>query len=48
MEKDMRGIHAMAAIIKKKGKLATDAEWYALAELQKATESLNCKYFPLP
>jgi hypothetical protein len=26
MEKDMRGIHAMAAIIKKKGKLATDAE----------------------
>jgi hypothetical protein len=26
MEKDMCGIHAMAAIIKKKGELATDAE----------------------
>ena len=48
MEKDMRGIHAMAAIIKKKGELAIDAERYALAELQKATESLNCKYLPLP
>ena len=44
MEKDMRGIHAMATIIKKKGELATDAERYALTELQKATESLNCKY----
>ncbi|KAK1618776.1 hypothetical protein QYE76_024293 [Lolium multiflorum] len=44
MEKGMRGIHAMAAIIKNKGKLATDAERYALMELHKATESLNCKY----
>jgi hypothetical protein len=26
MEKDMRGIHARAAIIKKKGELATNAE----------------------
>lgn len=43
MEKDMRGIHAMAAIIKKKDELAIDAERYALSELQKATESLNCK-----
>ncbi|KAK1663211.1 hypothetical protein QYE76_051370 [Lolium multiflorum] len=41
MEKGMRGIHAMAAIIKKKGELATDAERYALMELHKATESLN-------
>jgi hypothetical protein len=48
MEKDMCGIHAMAAIINKKGELATDAERYALSELQKATESLNCKYLPLP
>jgi hypothetical protein len=48
MEKDMCGIHAMAAIIKKKCELATDAERYALTELQKATESLNCKYFLLP
>ena len=44
VEKDMRGILAMAAIIKKKGELATDAERYALTELHKATESLNCKY----
>jgi phage shock protein A len=48
MEKDMRGIHAMAAIIKKKGELAIDAERYALSELQKATESLNCKCLSLP
>jgi hypothetical protein len=43
MERDIRGIHAMAAIIKKKGELAIDAERYALCELQKAIESLNCK-----
>jgi hypothetical protein len=43
MEKDMREIHAMAAIIKKKGELSLDAEHYALNELQKAKESLNCK-----
>jgi hypothetical protein len=48
MEKDMRGIHAMASIIKKKDELATDTERYALIELQKATESLNCKFFLLP
>jgi hypothetical protein len=48
MEKDMCGIHAMAVIIKKKGKLAIDAERYALSELQKATECLNCKYLSLP
>jgi hypothetical protein len=48
MEKDMRSIHAMAAIIKKKGELATDAERYALTELQKATKSLNCKYLLTP
>ena len=44
MEKDLLGIHAMAAVIKKKGELAMEAERYALSELQKATESLNCKY----
>ncbi|KAK1648020.1 hypothetical protein QYE76_065825 [Lolium multiflorum] len=37
MEKDMRGIYALAAIIRKKNELAADAERYALAELQKAT-----------
>jgi hypothetical protein len=42
-ERDMRDIHAMAAIIKKKGELAIDAERYALSELQKATNFLHCK-----
>jgi hypothetical protein len=37
MEKDMRGIHVMAVIIKKKGELAINAERYALTELQNAT-----------
>jgi hypothetical protein len=44
MEKDLLGIHAMAAVIKKKGELAIEAEQYALNELQKAIESLNCEY----
>nr|XP_051230264.1 uncharacterized protein LOC127348217 [Lolium perenne] len=41
LKQDMRGLHAMAAIIKKKGELAIDAERYAMNELHKATESLN-------
>ena len=44
MEKDLLGIHAMAAVIKKKGELAMEAEQYTLNELQKATESLKCEY----
>jgi hypothetical protein len=43
MEKDMRNTYALAAIIRKKNELAADAERYALGELHKATESLNCK-----
>ncbi|KAK1607493.1 hypothetical protein QYE76_031166 [Lolium multiflorum] len=43
MEKDMRSTYALATIIRKKNELAADAERYALAELHKATESLNCK-----
>jgi hypothetical protein len=43
MEKDLVGIHAMAAVVKKKGELAAEVKQYALDELQKATESLNCK-----
>jgi hypothetical protein len=43
MEKDMRSTYALAAIIKKKSELAADVERYALAELHRATESLNCK-----
>jgi hypothetical protein len=44
MEKDMRSTYALAAIIKKKNELAADAERYALTELHRATESLNCKH----
>jgi hypothetical protein len=43
MEKNFVVIHAMAALVKKKGELAAEVEQYALHELQKATESLNCK-----
>ncbi|KAK1613865.1 hypothetical protein QYE76_019382 [Lolium multiflorum] len=41
MEKDLLRIHAMAAVIKKKGEVAMEAERYTLSELQQATESLN-------
>ena len=47
MEKDLRSTYALAAIIKKKGEIAAEVERYALTELQKSTESLNCK-FPGP
>jgi hypothetical protein len=43
MEKDMRSTYALAAIIRKKSELAADVERYALTELYRATESLNCK-----
>ena len=43
LEKDLRSTYALAAIIKKKGEIAADVEHYALTELHKATESLNCK-----
>jgi hypothetical protein len=44
MEKDLLSIHTMAVVIKKNGELAIEAEQYALNELQKAIESLNCEY----
>jgi hypothetical protein len=44
MEKDVLGIHAMEAVIKKKGELAMEAERYVLSEPQKATECLNGEY----
>jgi hypothetical protein len=40
----LRNTYALAAIIKKKGEIAADVERYALTELHKATESLNCKF----
>ncbi|KAK1618377.1 hypothetical protein QYE76_023894 [Lolium multiflorum] len=42
MEKDLRSTYALAAIVNKKGEIAADVERYALTELHKATESLNC------
>jgi hypothetical protein len=32
----------MIVVVKKKGELSAEVEQYALDELQKATESLNC------
>ncbi|KAK1628624.1 hypothetical protein QYE76_002939 [Lolium multiflorum] len=42
MEKDLRSTYALAAIVNKKSEIAADVERYALTELHKATESLNC------
>jgi hypothetical protein len=39
----MRNTYALAAIVNKKNELAADTERYALNELHKAGESLNCK-----
>jgi hypothetical protein len=47
MEKDLRSTYALAAIVNKKGEIAADVERYALTELHKATESLNCESFDL-
>jgi hypothetical protein len=44
MEKDLLGIHVMAAVINKKGELDMEVEQYALSEMPKATESLNREY----
>ncbi|KAK1608627.1 hypothetical protein QYE76_032300 [Lolium multiflorum] len=44
MEKYLRSTYALAAIVNKKSEIATDVERYALTELHKATESLNCKF----
>jgi hypothetical protein len=50
LEKDIVELHAMAAVVKKKGELATEVEQHALDRLRTATESLSCKQsmFPCP
>jgi hypothetical protein len=50
MEKYIVGLHAMAAVVKKKGELAAKVEQHALDRLHTATESLSCKQsmFPCP
>ncbi|KAK1699226.1 hypothetical protein QYE76_015923 [Lolium multiflorum] len=47
MEKDLRSTYALAAIVNKKSEIAANVERYALTELHKATESLNCESFDL-
>jgi hypothetical protein len=44
LNKDITSLRAMAALVKKKGEIATAVEQYALDGLQVATESLGCKY----
>ena len=48
LEKDIVGLHAMAAVVKKKGELAAEVEQHALDCLRTATESLGCKRSLLP
>jgi hypothetical protein len=43
LEKDIVGLHAMAALVKKKSELATAVEQDAMDRLRIATESLSCK-----
>jgi hypothetical protein len=43
LEKDMVGLHAMAALVNKKSGLATAVEQHAMDRLCVATESLSCK-----
>jgi hypothetical protein len=44
LNKDITSLRAMAALVKKKGEIATAIEQYALDGLHVATESLGCKY----
>jgi hypothetical protein len=44
LDKDITSLRAMAALVKKKGEIATAIEQYALDGLHVATESLGCKY----
>jgi hypothetical protein len=43
LNKDMVGLHAMAALVKKKIELATTVEQHALDRLRVAIEILSCK-----
>ena len=44
LNKDITSLRAMAALVKKKGEIATAIEQYALDGLHIATESLGCKH----
>jgi chorismate mutase len=48
LEKDRVGLHAMAAVVKKKSELATAVEQHVLDRLCAATESLSCKHSSPP
>jgi LPS O-antigen subunit length determinant protein (WzzB/FepE family) len=43
LNKDIAGLHSMAALVKRKCEIATAVEQHALDRLRVATESLSCK-----
>jgi hypothetical protein len=43
LKKDIAGLHAMAALVKKKSDIAIAVEQHALGHLRVAIESLSCK-----
>jgi hypothetical protein len=43
LNKDIAGLHAMAALVKKKSKISTAVEQHALDRLRVASESLSYK-----
>jgi hypothetical protein len=43
LNKDITSLRAMAALVKKKGEIATAVEQYALDGLHVASESLGCE-----
>jgi hypothetical protein len=43
LDRDITSLRAMAALVKKKGEIATAIEQYALDGLHVTTESLGCK-----
>jgi hypothetical protein len=44
LNKDITNLHVMAALVKRKGEIATAIEHHALDRLCVATESLSCKH----
>jgi hypothetical protein len=43
LDKDMVGLHAIAALVKKKSELAAAIEQHVVDHVRVATESLSCK-----
>ena len=47
LNKDITTLHAMAALVKRKGEIAAAIEQHALDRLRVATESFSCKYLTI-